>query len=113
MAGASPDPPGPPTGGLHPRSRRRPARPRPDAALVCQQLVELVDDYLAGALDPRLRLRVEEHLAGCDGCSGYVAQVQRMLVVTATLVDPAPAALVRRLVTALRGGRDDECSGGP
>jgi RNA polymerase sigma-70 factor (ECF subfamily) len=100
------DPAGPRTGGLRPGTRRRPPTPRPDAALVCQQLVEIVDEYLDGDLDPRLRARVEEHLAGCDGCSGYVAQVQRMLSVTATLADAAPPALLARLVSALRDGRE-------
>lgn len=92
---------GQPTGGLRPAGARAP-RPGPGQAVVCQQLVELVDDYLDGALDPDLRRRVEEHLAGCDGCSGYVAQVARLLDLTGTLVAPAPPALVARLTAALR-----------
>ena len=98
-------PPAQPTGGLRPAARRRAPRPRPGQAVVCQQLVELVDDYLDGALDPDLRRRVEEHLAGCDGCSGYVAQVARLLDLTRTLVAPAPPALLDRLTAALRRSR--------
>ena len=36
------------------------------AELTCQELVELVSDYLEGALSPEDRRRFEEHLAGCD-----------------------------------------------
>ncbi len=93
-----------PSGGLHPGERRAPRRPRPGQQVVCQQLVELVDDYLDGALDPDLRRRVEEHLAACDGCSGYVAQVRKLLDTTCSLVDSAPPVLVARLVRALRRG---------
>ena len=96
-----------PAGGLRPGSRRRPRRPGPGQAVLCQHLVELVDDYLDGALDPGLRTRVEEHLAGCDGCSGYVQQVRRLLDVTGRLVDPVPPALTDRLVAAVRGARGD------
>ena len=43
--------------------------------LVCRQLVELVTDYLDGALRPADRARVEAHLALCDDCDGYVVLV--------------------------------------
>ncbi len=111
VAGASPTAvPGPgasrqAAGGLRPGRRRPPPRPGPGQAVVCQQLVELVDDYLDGALDPDLRHRVEDHLAGCGGCSGYVAQVTRLLDLTRTLVAAAPPALLARLTAALRRAR--------
>jgi anti-sigma factor RsiW len=56
-------------------------------ALVCQQLVEKVSAYLDGDLSPRHRAAVEEHLAVCDGCAGYVAQVRRLLELTAAAPD--------------------------
>lgn len=58
-------------------------RPPADAPLVCQQLVELVSDYLDGGLDDLDRRRVENHLAGCDGCTAYVEQVRELLRLTA------------------------------
>lgn len=46
-------------------------------ALTCQQLVELVTDYLEGALDAEMLLRFEEHIAGCDGCTAYLEQMRQ------------------------------------
>jgi hypothetical protein len=47
--------------------------------LACKQLVELVADYLDDALSPDMRARFEEHLAGCDGCTTYLSQTQRVM----------------------------------
>ena len=53
---------------------------RPD--LVCRQAVELVTDYLEGALSGRDRRRFERHLAGCPHCTEYFAQVRATIAVT-------------------------------
>ena len=53
------------------------------SAVVCQQLVEMVTDYLEGDLDPVDRAAVEQHLAACGHCAGYVQQVRTMLELTA------------------------------
>ena len=45
-------------------------------ALICQELVELVTDYLEGALDEGDRAAFERHLAACDGCTEYVEQLR-------------------------------------
>ncbi len=47
--------------------------------LVCREAVELVTDYLEGALDRRDRVRFEAHLAGCPHCTEYLAQMRRTL----------------------------------
>ena len=44
--------------------------------IVCRELVELVTDYLEGTLDEATRVRVEEHLAGCEHCTEYVEQMR-------------------------------------
>jgi len=44
--------------------------------LVCQQAVELVTDYLEGALSRRQRARFEAHLRGCPHCTEYLAQMR-------------------------------------
>lgn len=44
------------------------------AELTCQQLVELVTDYLEDALAPAQRARFEQHLIYCDGCRAFLAQ---------------------------------------
>jgi anti-sigma factor RsiW len=47
--------------------------------LVCQQAVELVTDYLEGALAPRERARFEFHLSACPHCAEYFAQMRRTI----------------------------------
>ena len=44
--------------------------------MTCQELVELVTDYLEGALPGGERERFEAHLAVCPGCQTYLTQVQ-------------------------------------
>lgn len=74
--------------------------------VLCQQLVEKVTDYLEGDLDPRDRRAVEEHLAVCGHCAGYVEQVRRMLQLTCgPEPEPLPDALVDALVSRYRETR--------
>ena len=49
------------------------------SALVCREAVELVTDYLEGALPERDRRRLEGHLSDCPHCSEYLAQIRRTL----------------------------------
>jgi anti-sigma factor RsiW len=42
--------------------------------IICEQLVELVTDYLDGALDPVVAARFDAHLLECDGCVNYLEQ---------------------------------------
>ena len=44
--------------------------------LTCQEFVELVTDYLEGALDEDTVRRFEEHLALCPGCETYLSQMK-------------------------------------
>jgi len=47
--------------------------------LVCQQVVEVVTDYLEGALPGAARRRFEKHLAGCAHCTEYLAQIRETI----------------------------------
>ena len=44
--------------------------------LTCIEMVELVTEYLEGAMPRRARKRFERHIAGCDGCSRYLEQIR-------------------------------------
>ena len=44
--------------------------------MVCKEAVELVTDYLEGALSRRDRARFEAHLRDCPHCSEYLAQMR-------------------------------------
>jgi anti-sigma factor RsiW len=54
-------------------------------ALSCQELVELVTDYLEGALDERDRRAFDAHLAACDGCTEYLEQMRTTIRLVGTL----------------------------
>jgi anti-sigma factor RsiW len=47
--------------------------------LACQELVELVTDYLEGRLEPADRERFDAHIAGCDACTAYLEQMRMTL----------------------------------
>jgi anti-sigma factor RsiW len=55
--------------------------------LVCQQAVELVTDYLEGALTRRDRRRFEAHLRACPNCASYLEQI-RMTMRVGGRIDP-------------------------
>ena len=42
----------------------------------CRELVELVTEYLEGALPRSDRRRFEKHIAGCDACTAYIEQIR-------------------------------------
>ena len=50
-----------------------------ERALNCEELVELVTDYLEGVLPPEDRERFEVHLATCDGCTAYLQQMRKTI----------------------------------
>ena len=47
--------------------------------LPCQQVVEMVTDYLEDALPAADRRRFEAHLAGCPHCTEYLAQMRETI----------------------------------
>ena len=48
-------------------------------AFSCQELVELVTDYLEGALSPGDLRRFEDHIAVCDACTEYLRQLRETI----------------------------------
>jgi anti-sigma factor RsiW len=55
--------------------------------LSCQQLVELVTDYLEGELDPEREGALDAHLELCDGCEAYVEQMRQTVIALRRLGD--------------------------
>jgi anti-sigma factor RsiW len=71
--------------------------------LSCKELIELVTDYLEGALPPDDRTLFEGHLAICDGCQAYLEQMRETIRLTGKLTDAAlPEAAKQRLLDAFR-----------
>src|SRR6266851_4318507 len=48
-------------------------------AMACQELVEVITDYLEGTLPELDRVRFEEHLRTCPACHEYVEQLRVLL----------------------------------
>jgi anti-sigma factor RsiW len=87
--------------------RLLPRRRRSPDPLVCREFVELVSDYLEGALPDRERVRFEAHLAECDGCTGYLEDMRSLVGSLHELPEPPPDAATReallRAFNDLRG----------
>jgi anti-sigma factor RsiW len=58
--------------------RRRPP-------LACQQVVELVTDYLEDTLSARDRRRFEAHMRRCPHCTEYIEQMRTIVRMTGSL----------------------------
>ncbi len=71
----------------------------------CREVVEIVTDYLEGALAPDVRERLERHLEPCEPCRTYVEQMRatsRLAALTALEERPDADALL----AAFRAFRD-------
>jgi anti-sigma factor RsiW len=73
--------------------------------LVCQEFVELVTDYLEGALPARERARFETHLDGCHACDAYFDSL-RLTIDTLHALPPEPPADPHAREVLLRAFRD-------
>ena len=49
---------------------------REEADLACIQVVEMITEYLEGALSAAEARRLERHLETCPGCGEYLAQMR-------------------------------------
>ena len=112
----APDP-GEPAGAAAPRPREAPRTPRGPTTrasatggaamtadyLPCVHVVELLTDYLDGALDPGHHRPGDAHLADCEPCTTYLAQLRTTITDLGTLPAPTlPADAVTALEAAFR-----------
>jgi len=81
--------------------------------LVCQQAVELVTDYLEGALSRRDRRRFEAHLAGCPHCTEYLAQMRATITLTGMITPDDLTPQMRSELTDLYRRFRGEPGSGP
>lgn len=73
------------------------------AAFSCQQIVDLVTEYLDGGLEARERLAFERHVAICPPCRGYLSQLRHVSRVAGTLSeDDVPERLRTSVLEAFR-----------
>ena len=70
----------------------------------CRDVVEVLSDYLDGALDHDTRRVVETHLSECEGCDRALAQLRETIRVTGMLREDQLTEEQRRtLLEAFRG----------
>jgi anti-sigma factor RsiW len=74
--------------------------------LSCQEIVEVITDYLEGAMDADLHTAFEAHLSGCPHCTHYLEQVRAMIRVSGTVeAEQLTPEFLTGLVAAFRDWR--------
>ena len=75
--------------------------------MTCRELVEVLTDYLEGALAPKDRQRLEEHLDACAYCAEYVQQMRLTIESLGGISEESIAPQKRdELLAAFRGWRE-------
>ena len=78
-----------------------------DTDITCEEFVELVTDYLEGALDRDTEARFVMHATACPGCERYLAQFRTTIEAMGTVPPETLDPLVRdEMLAAFRGWRD-------
>ncbi|MBV8356864.1 MAG: zf-HC2 domain-containing protein [Deltaproteobacteria bacterium] len=76
--------------------------------ITCEEFVDSLGAFRDGDLELPDRIRVQEHLAGCDRCSAYLRRYERTIeLAKKTLSNSSasavlPESLVRRIMAARR-----------
>ena len=75
----------------------------------CQEMIEVVTNYLDDALPPDEQERFERHLSYCAGCSTYVDQMRETIRRTGMVPgeESLPRALRDEIVAQFRTGKRD------
>ena len=79
--------------------------------MACQELVEVITEYLEGTLEAVDRSRFDEHLSTCPGCRNYLEQMRTTIRLTGMLRPEALSPATREgLLDAFRGWRRDSAT---
>ena len=69
----------------------------------CREVVEIVTDYLEGALASAEQIDLERHLAMCAGCAVYIEQMRATIRATGALhEEDVPPEVMDVVVRAFR-----------
>jgi anti-sigma factor RsiW len=82
-----------------------------DDEMTCREVLELLTEYLEGALPPAARAPVAAHLDDCEPCDRFLQQLTLTISLTATLseddiADDVRDSLLRAFRTWRRSGPD-------
>jgi anti-sigma factor RsiW len=71
--------------------------------VTCQEVVELVSDYLDGKLEPDEASLFEQHVNFCDGCEWYLDQMRATVATVGRITEAdVPPETRDRLLAAFR-----------
>jgi len=76
--------------------------------ITCREVVDFLDRYLSGGLDPDAVARFERHLSECPPCVAYMHTYQSAIAVSKALLEEAedvPAGVPENLVQAILHAR--------
>jgi anti-sigma factor RsiW len=80
--------------------------------VTCRELVELLDDYVAGQLPPAQLEEFERHIAVCPMCVAYIDSYRKTIALARSLRESddapppgVPEELVQAVLSARRSGR--------
>jgi anti-sigma factor RsiW len=77
--------------------------------MACQELVDVITDYLEGTLPDPDRARFDAHLATCPACQEYVEQMRALVRLTGSLeARSLEPATVDSLLSAFRRWKDSQ-----
>ena len=80
---------------------------RENGMLTCQEMVELVTDYLESRMDDATMARFEEHVAECDACTLYIEQMRQTIAALGHIpAESVSAEAEEELVVAFRNWRE-------
>jgi anti-sigma factor RsiW len=72
-----------------------------DGTLIsCQEVVEVITEYLEGKLSPEAVAIFEAHMAICDGCQWYLDQMRTTIATVGHIEDEAVPDELRETVMA-------------
>ena len=70
----------------------------------CQELAELITDYLEGALPPEQHALFDLHISECPDCTLYVEQMRTTILTAGRVrVDDIPPSVRDELLSVFRG----------
>jgi hypothetical protein len=71
--------------------------------VTCQEVVELVSDYLDQALSPEQASLFEQHINFCDGCESYLEQMRSTVATVGRITEQdVPPETREKLLAAFR-----------
>jgi len=79
--------------------------------LVCQEAIELLTEYLEGALSRRQRRRLRTHLEACPNCSAYLEQIRVTIRLSGSIEpeDLPPKRRTNSLSSTAAGWQGSNC----